>query len=533
MPSRIPSSLTPSSSTSSSASSSFVPYSAFTASARGDPLALHNTNNTSTATGVHTLSDLALRDTRSQSLGSSLSSSRDEYEHLSYTPIYPSYSSSFSNSSLEFHESLLLAIRERQQQLNRMRAADASSSTTNPPIPSNIAGDFHPSTQRPSIASDALLEQDQDPLGESQLQRSDIHSDTPVALTNASASASASSDDQLSRIQDPSHTSQPSLEGLASSFHDAFSGAHDDQSHINGLSTSLMRSRAFSDLGPHPEPPFQPLLLREGPSLTNDTQPSATTTTTTSNLPAAPRGPARRRYTTRDYSSGPLSANDWLRHPDVVSFSSLSTAPSEPITGESQGTLDPNTPPSTHENHENQENIPPPPHLDAIPGTTHSTRPDFDIGFPPPTITPRDPRVPTLSSDHTEEQAQTEDRLAQDHNSVIRMFETLGVTPAQQATMDPEDLSTPQPLVNTNHDRGPPPPRQTRSSNRRDDIAACFDFFGEQSFGSSRFIRTSFVRHRTSSHHSFYRTIRLCSPGIIASWTQLVHPFHGLSNTSS
>ncbi|GJJ74689.1 hypothetical protein EMPS_07047 [Entomortierella parvispora] len=47
---------------------------------------------------------------------SSLSSSRDEHEHLSYTPIYPSYSSSFSNSSLDLHESLLLAIRERQEQ---------------------------------------------------------------------------------------------------------------------------------------------------------------------------------------------------------------------------------------------------------------------------------------------------------------------------------------------------------------------------------------------------------------------------------
>jgi len=47
---------------------------------------------------------------------SSLSSSRDEHENLSYTPIYPSYSSSFSNSSLDLHESLLLAIRERQEQ---------------------------------------------------------------------------------------------------------------------------------------------------------------------------------------------------------------------------------------------------------------------------------------------------------------------------------------------------------------------------------------------------------------------------------
>ncbi|KAF9199275.1 hypothetical protein BGZ49_010631, partial [Haplosporangium sp. Z 27] len=120
MPSRSPLSLTPSSSTSSSASSSFIPYSSF---------GLHNRepNNTSLSptgtptsavtNGLTNLGGLAsLSDNDRQSLGSSLSSSRDEHEHLSYTPIYPSYSSSFSNSSLEFHESLLLAIRERQQQ---------------------------------------------------------------------------------------------------------------------------------------------------------------------------------------------------------------------------------------------------------------------------------------------------------------------------------------------------------------------------------------------------------------------------------
>ncbi|KAK3823372.1 MAG: hypothetical protein J3Q66DRAFT_437743 [Benniella sp.] len=489
MPSRIPSSLTPSSSTSSSASSSFVPYSAFTAPSTRDPLSLHNTA-TAAALGLPDLTQFAaLRDTRSQSLGSSLSSSRDEYEHLSYTPIYPSYSSSFSNSSLEFHESLLLAIRERQQQLNRMRAdssttttttttttapttTTATTTTTSALLASNIAGDFHTTAPRPSTTVSEALEQEQ----LQQQQQQDIptseseslppipdtlHSDTPVTVTDASP------DDHLSTLQDTSNTIQPILElalnpsELDPSFHDSFpaGGPQDDRSQsIDSLTTSLMRSRAFSDLGPNPEAPFQPLLAREAP-LTNDTHhhpPTATTTTTTTtttnNPPAAPppRGLPRRRYTTRDYSSGPLSANDWLRHPDVVSFSSLSTAtPSEPVSGTSQGTPLPDT------THENQENIPPLP----PPGTTHTTLPDFNMGFPPPAVNPTiTPRIQSLSSDQSEEQAPSDTQLAQDHNNIIRMFETLGVAPAPPlATMDVTDHTTPQPLINTDQDRGPPP----------------------------------------------------------------------------
>ncbi|KAI1318333.1 hypothetical protein EDD11_006846 [Mortierella claussenii] len=131
MPHRTPYSLTPSSSTSTSVSSSFVPYTAL--SPYRDPFSNSNSQDTTgggseagesltapAATMIPTaeLTDLGVL----ASLGSSLSSSRDErdleqdHEHVSYTPIYPSYSSSFSNSSLELHESLLLAIRERQLQ---------------------------------------------------------------------------------------------------------------------------------------------------------------------------------------------------------------------------------------------------------------------------------------------------------------------------------------------------------------------------------------------------------------------------------
>ncbi|KAF9350403.1 hypothetical protein BGX34_001235, partial [Mortierella sp. NVP85] len=84
------------------------------------------------------------------------------------------------------------------------------------------------------------------------------------------------------------------------------------------------------------------------------------------------------------------------------------------------------------------------------------------MGFPPPavspTITPRIHQSLSLSSDQTEEQAPSEDQLAQDHDNVIRMFETLGVAPAPPlATMDTMDHTTPQPLVNIDQDRGPPP----------------------------------------------------------------------------
>ncbi|KAG0210579.1 hypothetical protein BGX28_009215 [Mortierella sp. GBA30] len=120
MPSRTPYSFTPSSSSSasSSASSSFIPYSNLSLHSRE----LFNTfsNNSTGPTVVSGLGDLNSLSGLGQSgiSGNSLggSSSRDEYDQLSFTPIYPSYSSSFSNSSLELHESLLLAIRERQQQ---------------------------------------------------------------------------------------------------------------------------------------------------------------------------------------------------------------------------------------------------------------------------------------------------------------------------------------------------------------------------------------------------------------------------------
>ncbi|CAO3565957.1 unnamed protein product [Mortierella alpina] len=113
MPSRTPYSFAPSSSSSasSSASSSFVPLS---------NLGLHNRelfNSSFSSNGANATAVAGGGLGDPSSLGAlGGSSSRDEFEQVSYTPIYPSYSSSFSNSSLELHESLLLAIRERQQQ---------------------------------------------------------------------------------------------------------------------------------------------------------------------------------------------------------------------------------------------------------------------------------------------------------------------------------------------------------------------------------------------------------------------------------
>ncbi|KAF9345374.1 hypothetical protein BGX26_003221, partial [Mortierella sp. AD094] len=122
-------------------------------------------NTTSAVTSRLTdLGSLAnLSDNDRSSLGSSLSSSRDEHDHLSYTPIYPSYSSSFSNSSLEFHESLLLAIRERQQQQHHYQHQHLprTQSDQNSPLASSMASaDFqHPEQQ--SLETPVTLEQDQ------------------------------------------------------------------------------------------------------------------------------------------------------------------------------------------------------------------------------------------------------------------------------------------------------------------------------------------------------------------------------------
>ncbi|KAG0205407.1 hypothetical protein BGX33_007925 [Mortierella sp. NVP41] len=46
----------------------------------------------------------------------------------------------------------------------------------------------------------------------------------------------------------------------------------------------------------------------------------------TDNLPAFPRAALpRRRYATRDYSTGSISSDDWLHHPDVVAFNTQNT----------------------------------------------------------------------------------------------------------------------------------------------------------------------------------------------------------------
>ncbi|KAF9955600.1 hypothetical protein BGZ72_003582 [Mortierella alpina] len=162
MPSRTPYSFTPSSSSSasSSASSSFIPFSNVGLHNRE----LFNTNFSSSGANTTVAGDPS-------SLGAlGGSSSRDEFEQVSYTPIYPSYSSSFSNSSLELHESLLLAIRERQQQQllqlqlqqqqHQQQHQVQSSSTTAPSAPAPLGNESLPTQQLPT--SSAVLESLQD-----------------------------------------------------------------------------------------------------------------------------------------------------------------------------------------------------------------------------------------------------------------------------------------------------------------------------------------------------------------------------------
>ncbi|KAF9436566.1 hypothetical protein BGZ76_003580 [Entomortierella beljakovae] len=71
-----------------------------------------------------------------------------------------------------------------------------------------------------------------------------------------------------------------------------------------------------------------------------------------------PRALPRRRYATRDYSSGSVSSDDWLRHPDVVLFTNTENTATEPETVRGENQLPEHSGSSTA--HENQEIIPPP-----------------------------------------------------------------------------------------------------------------------------------------------------------------------------
>ncbi|KAF9569537.1 hypothetical protein EC968_002581 [Mortierella alpina] len=170
MPSRTPYSFTSSSSSSasSSASSSFIPFS---------NLGLHNRELFSSNFSSNVASSTTVGASGpggSSALGApGGSSSRDEFEQVSYTPIYPSYSSSFSNSSLELHESLLLAIRERQQQQllqlqlqqqqqhqqhqqqHQLQQQQMSSRSTTPP-PASASADGSVPTQDHQTAGEAV-----------------------------------------------------------------------------------------------------------------------------------------------------------------------------------------------------------------------------------------------------------------------------------------------------------------------------------------------------------------------------------------
>ncbi|KAG9325842.1 hypothetical protein KVV02_006836 [Mortierella alpina] len=75
-------------------------------------------------------------------------------------------------------------------------------------------------------------------------------------------------------------------------------------------------------------------------------------------LVTAPRALPRRRYTTRDYSSGSVSSDDWLNHPDVVALNNTGTATvsADPTFRDSTNVLARD---ETDTSLDNQENIPP------------------------------------------------------------------------------------------------------------------------------------------------------------------------------
>ncbi|KAF9189736.1 hypothetical protein BGZ50_000605 [Haplosporangium sp. Z 11] len=280
MPSRTPFAFTSSSSssTSSSTSSSFTPFPNLNPHSR-DHLGLGFSSNSNTninnpiseggsadgdlgdLAGLNGLESIGRGGHGNNSLGSSLSSSRDEHDPISYTPIYPSYSSSFSNSSLELHESLLLAIRERQQQqllqfqqqqqqqqllsqqYNAVRgaASTAASMVDNSSI--NYIPQEHP-LERPEMQT----EQTEDPvLFRQQTEELTTMPSRAAAVTIPPPTAGAGT---VETVEDIRRQSQESARiASAISFADDTTSHHASAAHVSNLPPSL----------PPPPPPLSSL----------------------------------------------------------------------------------------------------------------------------------------------------------------------------------------------------------------------------------------------------------------------------------
>ncbi|KAI8357689.1 hypothetical protein B0O80DRAFT_294399 [Mortierella sp. GBAus27b] len=188
------------------------------------------------------------------------------------------------------------------------------------------------------------------------------------------------------------------------------------------------RPRAFSDIGPHPEIPWQPLAMRDGPLINR--------TMVMNSVVAIPRVASRRRYTTRDYSSGAMAFNDWLRHPNVIALSTSDRTPVEPATGISEAGLAPETSDATLEN---QENIPPCP--STISNTTVNA-PDVDITHPP-----QAPLVPVTSTPHTQQINLTPSHSSSPTGAQLQqdlLLQGHELDPSSQTASDPIAHSTPQ-----------------------------------------------------------------------------------------
>ncbi|KAG0371345.1 hypothetical protein BC939DRAFT_434420 [Gamsiella multidivaricata] len=528
MPSRTPFSFTPSSSTSSSASSSFVPYSGLStynldlSTATGNSSS--NPGSTSSATVMAGLADLvglaSLGEGRPQSLGSSLTSSRDEHDQISYTPIYPSYSSSFSNSSLELHESLLLAIRERQQQqLLQLRLQQqqhqqqqqqeprADSSPLGTIAATAIASDFHsapadhsfdisrpyhpiqqlpPDQRDPSTAASSPTVDNHEAEMSPMLTSPPVHSAEGIAsIAHGALTTSAPNlEDIIVELPVSTILRQDSLFNAAPAVLEPGLDQYRDREqdriygHMVDQSLGQESTQPLEDSWPL-QPPLllaQPLAIDEirvqpqfdrsnsafepsshgtgssmndsinGEDITNSEHRRLPSTFSLDDLAIVPRATLpRRRYATRDYSSGSVSSDDWLRHPDVVAFISTDNATSPP-TAESavqRGRYEVDTGrPDTML--ENQENIPPQPDHGLNPPA--ESTPDISIGYTP-TIplglhgaltetphTPDDPRQSVLPTDGNVEQEAAQILRDQEpgnngHSEMGRIMESLAVDP--------------------------------------------------------------------------------------------------------
>ncbi|KAF9158320.1 hypothetical protein BGX21_001542 [Mortierella sp. AD011] len=160
------------------------------------------------------------------------------------------------------------------------------------------------------------------------------------------------------------------------------------------------------------QPPIIPSTIQDDPTLT------------TNELVALPRALPRRRYTTRDYSSGSVSSDDWLRHPDVVAF---------PMQDNPDSTL------------ENQENIPPQ-SLAHVEGVTSENLRRIDNGFTPTSAsvmhatgapyTPFEDRAQTQPVEQDTQDVSRHHDLQEDHQ-VTRMIEDLTISGLTLPIVDP------------------------------------------------------------------------------------------------